>query len=65
MIDLANSLLEEARVAIGDSPTEQQISMFERAARLIELGEKMVAEGKQRGVGPLWRGAVISSWLIG
>ncbi len=65
MIDLANSLLEEARVAIGDAPTEQQISMFERAGRLIELGEKMVAEGKQRGVGPLWRGAVISSWLIG
>ena len=65
MIDLANSLLEEARVAIGDAPTEQQISMFERAGRLIELGEKMVAEGKQRGVGGLWRGAVISSWLIG
>ncbi len=65
MIDLANSLHEEARAALGDAPTEMQIAMFERAGRLIELGEKMVAEGKQRGVGPLWRGAVISSWLIG
>ena len=65
MIDLANSLHEEARAALGDAPTEVQIAMFKRAGRLIELGEKMVAEGKQRGVGPLWRGAVISSWLIG
>ena len=65
MIDLANSLHEEARGAIGDAPTELQIAMFERAGRLIELGEKMIAEGKQRGMGPLWRGAVISSWLIG
>lgn len=65
MIDLANSLHEEARAAISDAPTEVQIAMFERAGRLIELGEKMVAQGKQRGIGPLWRGAVISSWLIG
>jgi HEPN domain-containing protein len=65
MLDLANSLHEEARVAIGDAPTEVQLSMFKRAGRLIELGEEMVSQGKQRGVAPLWRAAVISSWLIG
>ena len=65
MVDLATSLLEQARAAIGDDPTELQVAMFERAARLIELGETKVAEGNQRGVGALWKGAVISSWLIG
>ena len=65
MVELATSLHEKARSAIGDAPTELQLAMFRRAGRLIELGEKMVAEGKQRGVGPLWKGAVISSWLIG
>lgn len=64
MLDLAKSLREEARAAIGDAPTEVQLSMFKRAGRLIELGEEMVSQGKQRGVGPLWRGTVISSWLI-
>ena len=65
MLDLANSLHEEVRVAIGDAPTDVQLSMFKRAGRLIELGEEMVSQGRQRGVGPLWRAAVISNWLIG
>jgi hypothetical protein len=65
MVDLAKSLLEEARAAIGDAPTEIEVSMFERAQRLIEFGENAINEGKQRGVGPVWRGAVISAWLIG
>ena len=64
LIDLAKSLLEQARAAIGDAPTEIELSMFERVQRLIEFGENAINEGKQRGVGPVWRGAVISTWLI-
>jgi HEPN domain-containing protein len=64
MVALAHHLLEEAKIAIGDDPTPLEQRLFERAERLIELGEKMIDEGRQRGVAPVWGGAVISRWLM-
>jgi len=64
MVDLSHHLYAEAEVAIGDTPTELEATLFARAGRLIEAGETMLAEGKKRGVALVWRGAVISRWLM-
>jgi HEPN domain-containing protein len=65
MAELAHRLFEEARVALGDDPTELEERLLALAGRLIERGEQKLEEGHVRGVAPLWRGAVISRWLIG
>jgi len=65
MSELANRLYEEAKVAVGDHPTELKERLLALAGRLIERGEQRLEEGHVRGVAPLWRGAVISRWLIG
>jgi hypothetical protein len=65
MVDLAKSLFAEARVAVGDTPTELEVHLLERAGRLIEIGEQQLTEGNHRGVGAAWQAAVISSYLIG
>ncbi|MGE0158800.1 MAG: hypothetical protein AB7T31_05260 [Gemmatimonadales bacterium] len=65
MVEVAHELYAQAEVAIGDEPTELQARLFARAGRLIELGEQILADGHKRGVAPIWRGAVISRWLIG
>jgi HEPN domain-containing protein len=65
MVELAHELHDQAEVAIGDDPTELQQALFERAGRLIARGEELIANGHKRGVAPVWRGAVISRWLIG
>jgi len=65
MIDLAHSLLIEARAAVGDGGSEIELSLLERAARLVEAAEDHLANGKIRGIGAAWRSAVISSYLIG
>ena len=64
MVALAHHLYDEAKIALGDAPTELEQRLFARAGRLIELGERMLAEGNKRGVAPVWRGAVISRWLM-
>ena len=64
MVELAKHLYAEAEVAIGDDPTELEARLFARAGRLIEIGEKMIADGLKRGVAPIWRAAVISRWLM-
>jgi hypothetical protein len=64
MVALANELHEQAEVAIGDDPTELQEQLLARAGRLIAHGEALIADGHKRGVAPVWRGAVISRWLI-
>jgi HEPN domain-containing protein len=64
MVTLAHELHAEAEIAIGDDPTELQARLFARARRLIELGEQLIADGHKRGVAPVWRGAVISQWLM-
>jgi HEPN domain-containing protein len=65
MAGLAHRLYEEARVALGDDPTALEARLFALAGRLIERGEEKLEEGHVRGVAALWRGAVISRWLIG
>jgi HEPN domain-containing protein len=64
MVELAHQLYGEAEIAIGEDPTELEARLFARAGRLIELGEQMLEEGHKRGVAPIWRGAVISRWLV-
>jgi HEPN domain-containing protein len=64
LVALAHHLHDEAKIAIGDDPTPLELRLFERAGRLIELGEQMIADGHRRGVAPVWRGAVISRWLM-
>jgi hypothetical protein len=64
MVALAHHLHEEAKIAIGDDPTPLELRLFQRAGRLIELGETMIEKGYERGVAPVWRGAVISRWLM-
>jgi HEPN domain-containing protein len=65
MVELAHELHAQAEVAIGDDATPLEQQLFERAGRLIERGEALIADGHERGVAPVWRGAVISRWLIG
>jgi len=65
MLVVANNLFEQAQEAVGEEPTELQERLLALAGRLIERGEQMLEDGYTRGVAPLWRGAVISSWLIG
>jgi HEPN domain-containing protein len=64
MVALAHRLYDEAEIALSDTPTELEQRLLARAGRLIELGEQMLADGHKRGVAPVWRGAVISRWLM-
>jgi len=50
---------------VGDEPTALQAALLQRARRLIEAGLAKLEEGQHRGVGALWRSAVICTWLIG
>ncbi len=65
MVELAQGLHEQARVALGDDPTELQVRLWERAGDLIEIGLRKLEAGHKRGVAALWRAAVISNWLMG
>ncbi|MEX2048625.1 MAG: HEPN domain-containing protein [Gemmatimonadota bacterium] len=65
MVELATVLFAEAEVAVGDDPTSLQARLLAIAGRSIERGVAMLEDGKKRGVGAVWRGAVISRWLVG
>ena len=65
MIDLATEQYVAAVAAVGSEPTELQAALLERARHMLENGEEHVLAGNVRGVGALWRSAVISTWLIG
>jgi len=65
MTVVAHNLYEQAQEAVGDDPSELEARLLAIAGRLIARGTRMLEEGYPRGVAPLWRGAVISSWLIG
>jgi len=65
MHELATSLLEDARAAVGDQPSDLRTALLRRAARLLQIGEVQLARGNVRGIGALWQSAVISRWLIG
>lgn len=64
MVRLARTLLARAEAAVGDDPTELEARLLAVARRSIERGQAMLEAGYKRGVGPIWRGAVISRWLI-
>lgn len=64
MAVLAQDLYAQAEIALGTAPTPLEQRLLMRAARLIEAGEAMIADGKKRGVALVWRGAVISRWLM-
>jgi HEPN domain-containing protein len=62
--DLAQELYAQADAAIGDDASDLEKRLLNRAADLIEAGLARLEEGHKRGVAPLWRAAVICSWLI-
>jgi HEPN domain-containing protein len=63
--ELARTLYAEAEAAVGTDPSELQALLLDQAQRLIEAGEAKLADGYHRGIGALWRAAVICTWLIG
>lgn len=65
MLDLAASLLQDAREAVGAEPDSLQTLLLEKAARMLEAGAANMENGTCRGIGALWQVAVISSYLIG
>lgn len=65
MVQLAETLHEEAVAAVGDDPTDLEARIMNRAAELIEIGVRRLAAGQRRGVAALWRSATRSHWLLG
>lgn len=65
ILELAETLLAEARLAVGPEPTQLQEALLSRAARLLERGTEALDNGVCRGMGALWQSAVISFYLIG
>jgi hypothetical protein len=65
MAELARDLYLAAFEAVGDDPTQLESALLQRARRLIDAGLTRLEEGQHRGVGALWRAAVICTWLIG
>jgi len=65
VLELAESLYAQAREAIGEEPTELEAALLARAARLIERGKSVLESGSCRGIGALWKAAVLSSYLMG
>lgn len=63
--DLAVELYAQAEASIGEDASDLKKRLLNRAADLIEAGLARLEAGYQRGVAPLWRAAVICSWLIG
>jgi HEPN domain-containing protein len=64
VLELAETLYGQAREAIGSEPTEVEAALLARAARLIEHGKAKLGSGSFRGIGALWKAAVLSSWLL-
>jgi hypothetical protein len=64
ILGLAETLLEQAREAIGPEPTQLQAALLDRALRLLERGKEGLGSGERRGLGALWQSAVISSYLV-
>jgi hypothetical protein len=64
VFSLAETLLENAREAIGPEPTQLQAALLKKAARMLEHGKTSLSNGTCRGIGALWQSAVISSYLI-
>lgn len=64
ILELAETLYAQARDTIGPEPNEVQEALLTRAARLIEHGKAKLESGSFRGLGALWKAAVLSTWLL-
>ncbi len=64
LVAVSGELLEQAKAAVGDAPTDAQLRVLNRAEELYALGVRMVEEGRLRGIAPLWRSASMSAWLM-
>jgi hypothetical protein len=64
LVRVSETLLEEARSAVGDDPGEVQARVLNRAEELRALGVRMIEAGRVRGIAPLWRSASMSAWLV-
>ncbi len=62
MLELATSQYE---AALATAPEGDEATLLERARLLLEKGGTMLEAGAPRGVGALWRSAVVSTWVIG
>lgn len=62
MLEWAEGIYTEA--ASGDLTAEQTL-LLQRARTLTDHGATALGSGSVRGVVPLWRAAVICSWLVG
>lgn len=62
MLELAESLYVQAAAA---ELTEVQALLLARARTMIDHGAESLESGSTRGVVPLWRAAVICSWIGG
>ncbi|MDP2957730.1 MAG: hypothetical protein Q8N53_14990 [Longimicrobiales bacterium] len=65
ILELAQTLYDQAEAAVGAEPTEQQAALLEAAEHMLEAAEHHAGTTLRMGVGGLWRSAVISAWLIG
>jgi len=65
MVELATEFYAAADLAVEGDPTALRERLLGIARRSIERGTAALEEGHKRGVGAVWRGAVISRWLIG
>lgn len=65
VLDLATEAYAAAEAALAGGATELQADLLAAAKRMLDNGEEHVLQGYVRGVGALWRSAVISTWLVG
>lgn len=59
--DLAEDMLEAARAALAASPDEALQVLLNRAVAGYELGLEKLEEGNLRGIGLLWKAAVVGA----
>lgn len=65
ILGVADTLLTDARTAVGPEPTDLEAALLARAARMLERGKSSLENGVCRGIGALWQSAIISSYLLG
>jgi len=64
VLGIADTLIQEARAAIGPGASGQQKALLRRAIYLRDRGLRKLQNGQWRGVGLVWRAAVTASLLL-